>query len=99
MAARGRGVGGHGLRLELGRLSGRLDHATADRHRSVLESVGLPLTYPGDQWAELLRCMWVDKKARGKILRFIVLDGPGRPAVLEGPGLSLLSAAYTRVAA
>ncbi|GAA2616090.1 MULTISPECIES: 3-dehydroquinate synthase [Streptomyces] len=84
---------------ELGRLSGRLDHATADRHRSVLESVGLPLTYPGDQWAELLRCMWVDKKARGKILRFIVLDGPGRPAVLEGPGLSLLSAAYTRVAA
>ncbi|MFD6900064.1 3-dehydroquinate synthase, partial [Streptomyces diastaticus] len=34
---------------ELGRLAGRLDDATADRHRSVLEAVGLPLTYRYDR--------------------------------------------------
>ncbi|MFE6834419.1 3-dehydroquinate synthase [Streptomyces sp. NPDC057705] len=84
---------------ELGRLSGRLDPATADRHRSVLQSVGLPVTYRGDRWPALLRSMRVDKKSRGTLLRFIVLDGPGRPAVLEDPGLPVLSAAYARVTA
>ncbi|MBT2397438.1 3-dehydroquinate synthase [Streptomyces sp. ISL-100] len=84
---------------ELGRLSGRLDDATADRHRSVLESVGLPLTYRDGQWPALLRTMRVDKKSRGRLLRFIVLDGPGRPTVLEGPGLPLLFAAYAKVTA
>ena len=70
---------------ELGRLAGRLDDATADRHRAVLESVGLPLTYRGDQWPKLLETMQVDKKSRGDLLRFIVLDGLAKPTVLEGP--------------
>ena len=29
--------------------------------------------------------MRVDKKARGDLLRFVVLDAVGRPAILEGP--------------
>ncbi|MFD3665483.1 3-dehydroquinate synthase [Streptomyces sp. NPDC058659] len=83
---------------ELGRLAGRLDDATADRHRAVLESVGLPLTYRGDQWPKLLETMKVDKKSRGDLLRFIVLDGLGKPAVLEGPDPAVLFAAYGEVA-
>ncbi|MCS0639716.1 3-dehydroquinate synthase [Streptomyces sp. LP05-1] len=82
---------------ELARLAGRLDDATADRHRSVLASVGLPLTYRGDQWPRLLETMKVDKKSRGDLLRFIVLDGLGRPAVLEGPDPAVLIAAYGEV--
>ena len=35
---------------ELARLAGRLDEATADRHHSVLELVGLPTTYRGADW-------------------------------------------------
>lgn len=70
---------------ELGRLAGRLDDATADRHKAVLASVGLPLTYRGDQWSKLLQTMQVDKKSRGNLLRFIVLDGLAKPTVLEGP--------------
>ncbi len=70
---------------ELGRLAGRLDDATADRHRTVLESVGLPLHYRYDQWTKLLQTMKVDKKSRGNLLRFIVLDGLAKPTVLEGP--------------
>ncbi|MFF1465186.1 3-dehydroquinate synthase [Streptomyces sp. NPDC058330] len=84
---------------ELGRLAGRLDDATADRHRAVLESVGLPLTYRGDQWPKLLENMKVDKKSRGDLLRFIVLDGIGRPTVLEGPDPAILLAAYGEVSA
>ncbi|MBT2441409.1 3-dehydroquinate synthase [Streptomyces sp. ISL-36] len=84
---------------ELGRLAGRLDDATADRHRTILESVGLPLTYRGDQWPKLLETMKVDKKSRGDMLRFIVLDGLGKPTVLEGPDPAVLVAAYGEVSA
>ncbi|MGW4838353.1 3-dehydroquinate synthase [Streptomyces globisporus] len=84
---------------ELGRLAGRLDDATADRHRAILESVGLPLTYRGDQWPKLLENMKVDKKSRGDLLRFIVLDGIGKPTVLEGPDPAVLLAAYGEVSA
>jgi 3-dehydroquinate synthase len=84
---------------ELGRLAGRLDDATADRHRAVLESVGLPLTYRGDQWPKLLETMRVDKKSRGDRLRFIVLDGLAKPTVLESPDPAVLLAAYGEVSA
>ncbi|WP_306320637.1 MULTISPECIES: 3-dehydroquinate synthase [unclassified Streptomyces] len=90
-------VGMH-FAAELGRLAGRLDDATADRHRTVLESVGLPLSYRYDQWPKLLETMKVDKKSRGDLLRFIVLDGLGRPTVLEGPDPAVLLAAYGEVA-
>ncbi|MFC8586183.1 MULTISPECIES: 3-dehydroquinate synthase [unclassified Streptomyces] len=84
---------------ELGRLAGRLDDATADRHRAILESVGLPLSYRGDQWPKLLETMKVDKKSRGDLLRFIVLDGLAKPTVLEGPDPAVLIAAYGEVSA
>ncbi|MFP8885568.1 MULTISPECIES: 3-dehydroquinate synthase [Streptomyces] len=84
---------------ELGRIAGRLDDATADRHRAVLTAVGLPVTYRGDQWPKLLETMKVDKKTRGDRLRFIVLDGLARPAVLEGPDPAMLLAAHAEIAA
>ncbi|MBL1067277.1 3-dehydroquinate synthase [Streptomyces sp. 7-21] len=84
---------------ELGRLAGRLDDATADRHRAVLSAVGLPVTYRGDQWPRLLESMRVDKKARGDRLRFVVLDGLARPAILEAPDPALLVAAHGEIAA
>lgn len=83
---------------ELGRLAGRLDDATAARHGSVLASLGLPVTYRGDAWPRLLDAMRVDKKARGDNLRFVVLDGLARPAILEAPDPQLLVAAYSAVA-
>ncbi|MFD6249306.1 3-dehydroquinate synthase [Streptomyces roseolus] len=90
---------GMAFAAELGRLAGRLDDATADRHRAVLESVGLPLTYRGDQWPKLLETMKVDKKSRGDLLRFIVLDGLAKPSVLEGPDPAVLVAAYGEISA
>ncbi len=84
---------------ELGRIAGRLDDATAERHRAVLESVGLPVTYRGDQWPKLLETMRVDKKSRGDMLRFIVLDGLAKPSVLEAPDPAMLLAAHAEIAA
>lgn len=84
---------------ELSRLVGRLDDATADRHRSILASLNLPVEYRGDRWKSLLETMRRDKKARGDHLRFIVLDGQGRPGVLEAPDDALLFTAYQEVIA
>ncbi|MCE7079703.1 3-dehydroquinate synthase [Streptomyces sp. ST2-7A] len=84
---------------ELARIAGRLDDATADRHRRVLELLGLPLTYRGDQWPRLLETMRVDKKSRGDRLRFIVLEGLARPTVMEAPDPALLLAAHAEIAA
>lgn len=80
---------------ELARLAGRLDDETADRHRRVLTSLGLPVTYDPDALNELLELMRVDKKARSGMLRFVVLDGLAKPDRLEGPDPSLLAAAYS----
>jgi 3-dehydroquinate synthase len=82
---------------ELARLAGRLDDAAVDRHRSVLESLGLPTTYRGERWSQLLEAMKVDKKSRGDRLRFVVLDAIGKPAILEAPDPALLVAAYAEV--
>ena len=83
---------------ELSRRSGRLDDATAARHRAVLDLVGLPTAYPSGAWPELLGAMRVDKKTRADTLRFVVLDGLAEPGILTGPDEELLRAAYTEVA-
>lgn len=83
----------------LGRLAGRLDDATAGRHRALLAELGLPTSYAADAWPQLHAAMRVDKKARGARLRFVVLDGLARPAILDDPDPGLLVAAYGEVAA
>jgi 3-dehydroquinate synthase len=83
---------------ELAGAAGRLDRATVNRHRSVLESLGLPVGYDAGAFDELVRTMASDKKTRAGVLRFVVLDGLGVPGRLEGPGPELLRSAYDRIA-
>ena len=82
---------------ELARLLGRLDDPTADRHRAVLESLGLPTRYRADAFAALLESMKIDKKARGNRLRFVVLDALAQPGSVDGPDPAVLAAAYSEV--
>ncbi|WNB87387.1 3-dehydroquinate synthase [Cellulomonas sp. ATA003] len=84
---------------ELARLAGKLDESVVDRHRAILQSVGLPVTYRGDRWEQLLAVMRRDKKSRGDLLRFVVLDDVARPTRLEGPDPTLLAAAYAEISA
>ena len=83
---------------ELARLAGRLDPAVVARHRAVLSSLDLPTAYRGDRWEALHETMRVDKKSRGDVLRFIVLEQVGRPVVLAGPDPAWLQQAYAEVA-
>ena len=70
---------------ELARRAGLIDGELAQRHRSVLAELQLPTTYRPDAYPELRALMAVDKKSRGAVLRFVVLQGlaaahdPGRP--------------------
>jgi len=82
----------------LGRHAGRLDDATADRHKNLLESIGLPTSYAKNAWPAVHEAMRLDKKSRGNRLRFVVLDGLARPAILEDPDPRLLTAAYAELA-
>lgn len=82
---------------ELSRIVAGLDDATVLRHRTILESLGLPLSYPANRWKTLLATMQKDKKSRGGVLRFVVLDGVAKPRVLAIPDESLLFAAYAEV--
>ena len=82
---------------ELGRALGRLDDATADRHRAVLDALGLPVSYRAGAFDELLATMRIDKKARGNRLRFVLLDGLARPVTVDEPDLALLAAAYAEI--
>ncbi|MFN2495018.1 MAG: 3-dehydroquinate synthase [Pseudonocardiaceae bacterium] len=83
---------------ELARLAGRLDEATAARHRQVLTSIGLPTSYDPDALPDLVQIMRNDKKTRAGVLRFVVLDGLAKPGRLEGPAPELLAGAYAAVA-
>ena len=80
---------------ELARLTGHLDDATAARHRrDAARRRAADAVRRRDAFEELLATMRVDKKSRGDQLRFVVLDGLARPAVLAGPDEQHLRAAY-----
>ncbi|GAB2470278.1 3-dehydroquinate synthase [Xylanimonas ulmi] len=82
---------------ELARLAGKLSDDVVARHRAILTSLGLPTSYRGDRWEQLLAAMRRDKKSRGDLLRFVVLDDVAKPVRLEGPDPTLLAAAYAEV--
>ncbi|UQX86782.1 3-dehydroquinate synthase [Jatrophihabitans telluris] len=82
---------------ELARRLGRLDEHTAARHRRILASLGLPVSYRPEAFEQLLDTMRVDKKARGSRIRFVVLDGLARPGRVEDADPELLRAVYEEV--
>jgi 3-dehydroquinate synthase len=81
---------------ELAGQAGLLSRADVDRHRDLVAAMGLPTRYAGD-WATLQAVMRVDKKVRGATLRFVVLDGLGRPRILADPDQAWLDAAWAAV--
>jgi 3-dehydroquinate synthase len=81
----------------LARVLGRLDDDTADRHRRILDALGLPTRYRTGAFPSLLETMRIDKKARGSRIRFILLDGLARPVPVDDPDPTLLAAAYAEV--
>jgi len=82
---------------ELAMLSGKLSEKDVELHRAVLGGLGLPLTYKADKWDQLLMSMQKDKKSRSGSLRFVVLDGIGKPSMLHAPTPELLFTAFQAI--
>lgn len=70
---------------------------TVDLHRELLTKLGLPITYRADVWPQLLETMKRDKKARGSMLRMVLLGEVGAPATVEIPDVSILHTAYQEI--
>lgn len=82
---------------ELARLAGRLSDSVVDRHRSILKLIGLPTSYSGDKWNQLVETMQRDKKSRAGNLRFVVLDDLAKPTIMTAPTPEMLFAAFQEI--
>ncbi|GAB3944049.1 3-dehydroquinate synthase [Corynebacterium tapiri] len=80
---------------ELSRIRGLIDEDLVARHRSILESIGLPTTYQDGSFEELRAGMSRDKKNRGSQIRFVALDQHvGRTCRIEDATVDELRSAY-----
>ena len=69
----------------------------ATRHRLLLGKVGLPTKYSGGTFEEIRKFMRLDKKARGKQVRFVLLDEVGEPKLHDQPNDDVLIEAWQRL--
>lgn len=74
-----------------------IDASVVALHRELLSKYNLPITYAREAWAKLLPLLALDKKARGKQLRFVALDSIGSTIRLEDLSSDELDAAYERI--
>ena len=81
------------LQLALGIITKEL----AQDHLDILENLGLPTSYKRGAWPILLANMSLDKKSRGKSLRFVTITGIGKTDRLENPDEKILYSAYEKV--
>ncbi|MFT4299916.1 MAG: 3-dehydroquinate synthase [Aeromicrobium sp.] len=84
---------------ELAQAEGLIDDELVERHRRVLDLVGLPNSYRADAWPQLLDAMRLDKKTRGSTLRFVVLAALAAPRILPVTDDYLLRDVYRAVSA
>ena len=82
---------------ELAEIKGYLSPSLVDLHRSLLGALDLPTTYPRDAWSSLAPLLTLDKKSRGKTLRFVALSAIGTTLRIEDIKEDELVAAYERI--
>nr|MDK6328712.1 3-dehydroquinate synthase [Alloscardovia omnicolens] len=73
---------------ELARIHGIVNDDFVRDTRNILESVGLPTVWDAPDDETVLQIMHRDKKARGNMLRFVVVDEIGHARRLEDPSES-----------
>ena len=81
------------LQLDLGIISEDL----AELHLTILQKLNLPVAYKRQSWPTLLANMYLDKKSRGKTLRFVTITDIGVTDRLENPDEKILYSAYEKV--
>jgi 3-dehydroquinate synthase len=81
----------------LGVLAGITSDDVPATQEKILSAWGLPTTYSDAHWPEIAPAMRIDKKTRGGVLRFVVLEGFGRPVRLENPSDDMLQEAFVSI--
>jgi len=82
---------------ELSNIKEHLNPNVVAMHREIVSGLGLPISYPRQAWSELLPLLALDKKARGKKLRFVGLSEIGKTIRIENATENELTAAYERI--
>lgn len=75
---------------------GTLDASAVARHREVLEGLGLPVSAPRADLEAAVPLLRRDKKAADR-LRFVLLDGPSRPVLVDDVDAATIDAALAAV--
>jgi shikimate kinase/3-dehydroquinate synthase len=76
---------------------GLLDPAVLERQRRVLEQYGLPTTADGLVKDRLLAAVSLDKKVHAKKVRWVLLEGIGRPVLRDDVPAAVIDAALDDV--
>jgi len=76
---------------------GLMSQEILDQHLKILSQLGLPVRYPQGDWLNLLATMRVDKKSRGKQIRFVVISEIAQTARVETATDDQLLVAYEKV--
>jgi 3-dehydroquinate synthase len=76
---------------------GLLSQEIVDQHIQILSKLGLPVHYAEGDWLNLLATMRVDKKSRGKQIRFVVISEIAETKRVETVTDDQLLAAYEMV--
>ncbi|CAB4746097.1 MAG: 3-dehydroquinate synthase [Actinobacteria bacterium] len=74
-----------------------LDATVVAQHIRLLTNLGLPISYEQSAFSELLALMSVDKKSRGKMIRFVGISQVGTTQRLEGLSTDELAHAYEKI--
>lgn len=81
---------------ELAEATGEARPGLAMQHRAALAALGAPTAHEHDDLQPLLHLMSRDKKARGGVLRFVLLRAPGHPVTADGVALAAVEQAFAR---
>ncbi len=82
---------------ELSNIKEHLNPDVVAMHREILSGLGLPISYPRQAWSELLPLLALDKKARGKKLRFVAISDVAQTIRIDDANENELTAAYERI--
>lgn len=82
---------------QLAQIRGVLSTELVERHRAILTGLNLPITYSKQAWPFLLKTIALDKKARGKSIRFVAIEAIGKTLRLEDLTTDELTLAYERI--
>ncbi len=74
-----------------------LDQMIASRHMKLLEKFSLPVSYSGVSFEEILPFLLKDKKMKGSLLRWVLLNDLEKPLIVENISIEQLSSLYQRI--